>query len=174
MNNRLPLKRFCKTKKRESGLGAPSSWLEGIDTAEFLSSRCDGSTTPWALEGRSSLRGFRETEMASNGSDEGSQAGAKSGPGRLGNGRIVGFVGAVLQAGPLRGGRSTSGYLYADVSHLAFRALVSTSVPFVCTSDDVSYEAPPKVVVDVSGYPVAYLRFRRGGRTKEGVAEPCR
>lgn len=49
---------------------------------------------------------FRETEMASNGS-EGSQAGPKSKPGRLGNKRIVGIVGAVLQAGPFRGGPST-------------------------------------------------------------------
>lgn len=60
------------------------------------------------------------------------------------------------------------GYLYADVSHLAFRALVSTSVPFVCTSDDVSYEAPPKVVVDMSGYSLptsasARVAERRGG-----------
>lgn len=60
------------------------------------------------------------------------------------------------------------GYLYADVSHLAFRALVSTSVPFVCTSDDVSYEAPPKMVVDVSGYPLptsasARVAERKGG-----------
>lgn len=57
-------------------------------------------------------------------------------------------------AGSAPGVAQVHGYLYADVSHLAFRALVSTSVPFVCTSDDVSYEAPPKVVVDVSGYPL--------------------
>lgn len=42
-------------------------------------------------------------------------------------------------------------YLYADVKQPPgpppWRALVSTSVPFVCTSDDVSSQAPPRVVV---------------------------
>lgn len=111
--------------------------------------------------------------MASNGSG-GSQAGPKSGPGRLGNEenrRRPRYRGG-SPTGSAPGVAQVHGYLYADVSHLAFRALVSTSVPFVCTSDDVSYEAPPKVVVDVSGYPlptsasarVAERKRRGGGR----------
>jgi len=44
--------------------------------------------------------------------------------------------------------------LYADVKQPPgpppWRALVSTSVPFVCTSDDVSSQAPPRVVVGPS------------------------
>lgn len=91
--------------------------------------------------------------MASNGS-EGSQAGPKSGPGKRGESSSSSVYRGGSPAGSAPGVAQVHGYLYADVSHLAFRALVSTSVPFVCTSDDVSYEAPPKVVVDVSGYPL--------------------
>lgn len=44
--------------------------------------------------------------------------------------------------------------MYADVKQPPgpppWRALVSTSVPFVCTSDDVSSQAPPRVVVGPS------------------------
>ncbi|KOX75329.1 hypothetical protein WN51_13199 [Melipona quadrifasciata] len=85
--------RFCKTKSQKEAW-YPEDRRVGSKASTPPNSQValDGSSTP-QLEGRSSLHGFGETEMASNGSDEGNQAGPKSGPGRLGNGRIVGYRG---------------------------------------------------------------------------------